>query len=277
MNWLRDTWLVFRQGFQGLLRSKATWLMVAFTMIYVLVLAVSLRRMGDSMDQNRLFTGVTLTLFIMVIIPLVATYFGVASVRDEISQGTILHLLVRPVPRSAIWTGKYLAAWFVSLLLLSLTFGLSLLVAQTMAPQAGFGRAFVLSRHLPFLQALIHGPLVYSAVGLFFGLRFRWSMVWAVAFILIWEEFVSVTPSGSGARTLTISDSMRTLIYHAAHEGSRLRGVLTRVEIGPRQQSIEVPGASSARFTLACFWFLSLALANWAGARREFLSAEKET
>lgn len=277
MIWLRDTWLVFRQGFWALLRSKATWLMFAFALLYVFVLAVSLRRVGDSMDQNRLFTHVTVTLFIMVIIPLVATYFGVASVREEISQGTILHLLVRPVPRSAIWIGKYLSAWFLSLLLLSLSFGLSLLVAQTLAPQAGFGRAFVLSRQLPFLQALIHGPLVYSAVGLFFGLRFRWSMVWAVAFILIWEEFVSVTPSGSGARTLTISDSMRTLIYHAAHEGSRLRAILSRVEIGPGAKSVEIPTASSARITLACFWFLSLALANWAGARREFLSAEKET
>lgn len=275
MSWFRDCYLVFRQGFSSLLRSKATWLMLAFALLYVGVVAIAMRNGGDRMNQNRLFAHVTLGFFIMIIIPLVSTYFGVACVRDEISQGTILHLLVRPVPRTAIWIGKWLSASLLSLLLLSMTFGLAVSFARVMAPQAGFGRAFELDMQLPFLQALIYGPLVYPAIGLFFGLRFRWSMVWALAFILIWEEFVSVTPPGSGARTLTISDSMRTLIYHAAGEHSRLRGMLSHVAI--KGSAVEMPSAGSARVTISWFFFLALGLACWSGARREFVSSEKET
>ncbi len=275
MSWLRDTYLVFRQGFWSLLRAKSTWLVFAFGLLYVLVVAISMAKVGDRMDQNRLFAQVTLAVFITIVVPLLTTYIGVASVRDEISQGTILHLLVRPVPRSAIWLGKYLSAWLVSLILISIPFGLALVVAQALAPQAGFGRAFLLRSQWPFLQVLIYGPLVYPAIGLFFGLRFRWSMVWALAFILIWEEFVSVTPSGSGARTLTISDSMRTLMYQFSAEGSSLKSMLSRFDL--KKGTVEVPPASSARIMLAWFFFLALILANWSGARREFLSAEKET
>lgn len=275
MSWLRDGYLVFRQSFWGLFRSKATWLVFGFALLYVLVVVISMRRAGDRNDQNMIFAQVTLTFFVMIIIPLLATWLGVASVRDEITQGTILHLLVRPVPRSAIWLGKYLAAWLMGVLLLSTSFGLALILAKVLAPQAGFGEAFVLENQWPFLQALFYGPIVYPALGLFFALRFRWSMVWALAFILIWEDFVSVTPSGSGARTLTISDSMRTLIYHASDEDSVIRSILSRFAM--RERDVKIPTASSARQMLAWFFFLALILANWSGARREFLSAEKET
>jgi ABC-2 type transport system permease protein len=275
MNWFRDCYFVFRQGFTSLLRSKATYLMFAFALLYVLVVAIAMRNGGDRMNQNRLFAQVTLGFFIMIIIPLVATYFGVASVRDEISQGTLLHLLVRPVPRTAIWIGKYLSAWMLGMLLLSLAFGIAVALAEAMAPQAGFGRAFKVELTWPFVQALIYGPLVYPAIGLFFGLRFRWSMVWALAFILIWEDFVSVTPSGSGARTLTISDSMRTLIYHASDAQGDLRQMLSRFDL--QEGAVEIPTASSARITMAWFFFLALGLACWSGARREFVSSEKET
>jgi ABC-type transport system involved in multi-copper enzyme maturation permease subunit len=275
MSWSRDTWLVFRQSFWSLLRSKSTWLVFGFALLYVLVAVISMHRVGDRENQDVIFAQVTLTFFVMIIIPLLTTWLGVASVRDEITQGTILHLLVRPVPRSAIWFGKYLAAWLMGLLLLSIAFGLALVLAKVVAPQAGFGRTFLLENQWPFLQALLYGPIVYPALGLFFGLRFRWSMVWALAFILIWEDFVSVTPSGSGARTLTISDSMRTLIYHASHEDSAIRNILSDFSL--REKDVEIPTANSARQMLAWFFFLSLILANWSGARREFLSAEKET
>jgi len=98
-------------------------------------------------------------------------------------------------------------------------------------------------------------------------------------FVFVWEASVGTFPVGAAARSLTVVDSVRTVLYHEVGDAGRLRRFLERWQaagsIRKRQES-EMRELSSACETLAWFVVASLALAVFVGRRRDFESAPKE-
>ena len=69
---------------------------------------------GPRMGQNLIpgatvFGGMIWLLYLRFIVPVLGVFYGTALVADEVEDKTITYLFVRPVSRSAILAGKYLA------------------------------------------------------------------------------------------------------------------------------------------------------------------------
>ncbi|MEZ5987667.1 MAG: ABC transporter permease [Planctomycetota bacterium] len=281
MTFLRCTWWIAVQGFGMVFKRRATLLFVFAVLGYAFLTTLLLARFADQQNPNGTFAELSLYLFVQVVVPITAVYFGVVATREEVSDGTLLHVLVRPVPRPAIWAGKYLAALLVSVALLGTGYGLACALAPSAASEAGFGQRLRPETLAVFALPMLFGTAAYVAVGCWLGLRFKWAILIGLGFVAAWEQFVSTAPHGSGVRSLTILDATRTLIFHAAEGQDVLRRAIldmswadTRFDMEARMA--ELPTAGEAARTLLVFVVLPLALCLWTGARREFVSAEKE-
>ncbi len=56
-------------------------------------------------------------LYIRFIVPVLGVFYGTALIADEVDDKTITYLFTRPIPRSAVLLGKYLAYLVCTVLL----------------------------------------------------------------------------------------------------------------------------------------------------------------
>jgi ABC-2 type transport system permease protein len=147
-------------------------------------LALIYRLGGDDSDQQRWVARVLLEgLIVTTVLPLVALVMGTAALGAEIEDGTAVHLLSKPVPRSRIVLGKLLAAWVVTAGavlasgMVAGAIGLSGVPGARLLP--GFGIAIVL------------GSLVYCALFLMLSIVTSRALIVGLIYVLIWEGLVN--------------------------------------------------------------------------------------
>lgn len=134
-----------------------------------------------------------------LLVPLAALVFASAALGDPAEDGTLVYLWLRPVRRSAI----ALAAAAASLVSAGI-FGVlatTILAAATRTD----GRLVAGAAAAAGLAAV-----AYVGIYLFLGLVVRRSLVWGLAYLLIWEGFVA--RSGTGAARLSVLVYARTIL-----------------------------------------------------------------
>ena len=270
---IRGTGLIFQRSFKELICARSTLLFVCASLLYVFVSGLVLHFGGDREDQNKLFSTIGIFVFLQGIVPLTAIYFSISTIRDEISQGTIVYLIASPLPRASLWLGKYLAAVFVCELILVAGMTLAWLVSQALAAEPRVGGELRTATFTTLLTVVAIAPLVFCAVGTMLGILYRRAMMLGAFFVLGWESLVSFTPSQAGIRELTISDSLRTLIYHLSVDNPGLRSVLKQASMSKK---LDIPGTADALQVLAIFALSALAIGIVFGGRKDFEIATKE-
>lgn len=125
------------------------------------------------------------------LIPVSILVFGAATLGDLIDDGSLVYLWLRPVPS---WV-HVAAAW-----LATVTVAAPLVLAPTVLATAIIDAS-------PGLMggALLSGlvaVLAYAALFVTAGIRFRRSLPWGIAYILIWEGFIA--RAGKGAAKLAV-------------------------------------------------------------------------
>jgi ABC-2 type transport system permease protein len=125
-----------------------------------------------------------------VILPLTALIVGSSVLGLEVEDGTITHLLTKPLPRHEIILAKLAVAWAVT----TVAVAVPLAVAGVLA---GDGR---LAAGM-FLGATI-GALAYSALFLALSLLSRRPVGVGLVYIILWENLL--TSFISGTRMLSI-------------------------------------------------------------------------
>src|SRR5215813_1443841 len=73
---------------------------------------------GTGLSGPTLFGILIWLLFVRFIIPVLGVFYGTSLIADEVDDKTITYLFTRPVPRSAVLFGKYLAYLFCTVLLI---------------------------------------------------------------------------------------------------------------------------------------------------------------
>jgi ABC-2 type transport system permease protein len=170
-------WLTLRQ----LLGRRRTLLLAGLGALLVLV-AILRRFGGETGDEAEWTTQLLATFGITTLLPLVALIIGTGAFGAEIDDGTIIHLLAKPVPRSTIVLTKLLITWVLTAVLATVPIGIAGLVAggddgPTLA--LAFGAAAVL------------GSLVYSALFLAAGLVTSRAFILGLIYVLVWEGFLA--------------------------------------------------------------------------------------
>lgn len=113
---------------------------------------------------------------LVLVVPIVSLVFGSASLGDGREDGTLVYLWLRPMDRLPVVVGAYLA---------SLTISLPLTVAPLGAAAAvgGAGADGITATVI----ASVIGVVAYSALFVLLSLLVKNSIIWGLAYVLLWE------------------------------------------------------------------------------------------
>jgi len=180
--------VVFRFSLGQLLAGRrllVTGLLTTFPLVVPALLAA-----GSGRDP----AGFTLDLFralvLPVLLPVVALTFSTTTLGAEVRDGTVVNLMLKPIPRPGLLAAKYLAGVLATLVVL-----LPALAAAHLLAARGLGSTTLLAG---MLAATTVGTLTYCALGVLLSLLFARALLVGLAYALLWEgALVSVAPSAS--------------------------------------------------------------------------------
>ncbi|SCF10038.1 ABC-2 type transport system permease protein [Micromonospora haikouensis] len=132
-----------------------------------------------------------------VVLPVVALIVGTGVLGAEIDDGTVVHILTKPLPRWQIVLPKLAVATAVT----GVTVAVPLCAAGLLADSARLGLALA--------AASAVGALAYSALFLALSLLTRRPVLLGLVYVLIWEGLLGSVVSGT--RVLSIQQYVITL------------------------------------------------------------------
>ena len=156
----------------------------------VLLIGLALICRGYDVDPAQWGQPVVVGLGLAVVLPVIALIVGTGVLGSEVDDGTIVHILTKPLPRRDIILAKLLVAAGVT----ALTSAVPLFVAGLLADSARFGLALAIGA--------VAGALAYSALFLLLSLLTRRPVLLGLAYILVWEGLLGRFVSGT--RVLSI-------------------------------------------------------------------------
>jgi ABC-2 type transport system permease protein len=142
-------------------------------------------------------TPVLVGLGLAVVLPVVSLIVGTGVLGSEVDDGTIVHILTKPLPRRDIILAKLGVAIGVS----AVTSAVPLFVAGTLADSARLGLAMAV--------AAVVGAVAYSALFLLLSLLTRRPVLLGLVYILVWEGLLGRFVSGT--RVLSIQQYVTTI------------------------------------------------------------------
>ena len=149
---------------------------------------------GDAADWGPVVFG---NLGLSVILPLTALIVGSSVLGLEIDDGTITHLLTKPLPRSEIVLSKLAVAWAVT----ALATGIPLAAAALLAGSTSLAAGLVL--------AVAVGSLAYCALFLALSVVTKRPVAVGLVYIMLWENIL--VGFVDGARVFSVREHATTL------------------------------------------------------------------
>ncbi|MEV0942273.1 ABC transporter permease subunit [Micromonospora wenchangensis] len=177
------SWITAR----GLFGRRRFLMLLPLPAVLVL-LAVLCRSLG--VDPGQWAPPVLVGLGLAVVLPVVALIVGTGVLGAEIDDGTVVHILTKPLPRWQIVLPKLAVAAGVS----AVTVAVPLYVAGVLADSVRLGLGLVVASSL--------GALAYSALFLALSLVTRRPVLLGLVYVLIWEGLLGNFVSGT--RVLSI-------------------------------------------------------------------------
>ncbi len=191
------------------LRGKR-WMVLACLFLLPAGLAILLRSVAPAVPLRGLEFFLVFMFIPQALLPLVALIYASGIIRDEQEEQTITYLLVRPLPKWAIYIVK-LVATMTTTALLTAVFTLITFVAVYSG--GGVSTAEVASRC--FVAAAIHSLAVVTYCSLFglMSLFTRRILLAGVIYIAAVEGFFANFPFG--IRLITVIYYARLIAYHS--------------------------------------------------------------
>ena len=262
---------VARQTLCLLAGSKMVWLLLGLCGLLAAVFGFIPRRAVRENLGDELFGTVAYVLLCQFAMPFTALYFGLQAVHADLEDRTSTYAFLRPVPRSSLLLGKWLAATVVTIALSWCAVG-ALYGGLAVVPRpwrGGIGPDVAMA--ITFALGIALAVPAYVAVGALCGAWFRRPLLIAIAFLIGWEVIVSVLPPEAGVRGATVADPMRRWLEARVHPTGDLAEVLSVNMRGFDPGRLGDPARAIVRFTL-----IALALALLGFTRREYDSRPRD-
>lgn len=192
------SWITAR----GLFGRRRFFLLLPLPAVLVL-LAVLSRALG--VDPGEWGPAVLVGLGLAVVLPVVALIVGTGVLGAEIDDGTVVHILTKPLPRWQIVLPKLAVATGVS----AVTVAVPLYVAGVLADSVRLGLALA--------AAASAGALAYSALFVALSLVTRRPVLLGLVYVLIWEGLLGNFVSGT--KVLSIQQYVIALADRLAPTG----------------------------------------------------------
>ncbi|RLK13697.1 ABC-2 type transport system permease protein [Micromonospora sp. M71_S20] len=198
------SWITVR----GLFGRRRFLLLLPLPVVLVL-LAVLSRALG--VDPGEWGPPVLVGLGLAVVLPVVALIVGTGVLGAEIDDGTVVHILTKPLPRWQIVLPKLAVAAGVT----AVTVAVPIYVAGVLADSVRLGLALA--------AASAVGALAYSALFVALSLLTRRPVLLGLVYVLIWEGLLGNVVSGT--KVLSIQQYVIALADRMAPTGLLEAGV----------------------------------------------------
>lgn len=167
---------------RGLLGRKRAFLLIPLPLL-VIGLAIMGRASGaDVADWGGL---VVVGLGLSVVLPLTALIVGTSALGSEIDDGTVVHILTKPLPRREIVLAKFVVSVAITVLVAAVP--LAVAGAITDGARLALGLA----------AGATVGALAYAAIFLALSLVTRRPVAFGLLYLLVWESLLSSLLSGT--------------------------------------------------------------------------------
>lgn len=167
----------------------------ALPALLALLYTLSDSRVDPETFLVRLYVGVVLTL----VVPVTALVFATAALGNELEDGTIVYLLLKPLPRWQIVVSKLLPTAAVIAVFVTASIYLTALVLDR-----GVGEAHVA---FAFALAAVLGGTAYAAIFTYLGALTSRALIAGLLYVFIWEGLL--TRLFQGARNWSVREYMR--------------------------------------------------------------------
>lgn len=159
---------------------------------------IGLALIGASTDEPASTWGPLVfgSLGLSVILPLTALIVGSSVLGLEIDDGTITHLLTKPLPRSEIVLSKLCVAWLVTTVATGVPLAVSALIAGSGALAGGL------------VAGALLGSLAYTALFLALSLITKRPVAVGLVYIMLWENLL--VSFVDGARIFSVQQHATT-------------------------------------------------------------------
>jgi ABC-2 type transport system permease protein len=246
-----------RSVFLALLLGGPVFLAIALRIVATLY-ASGFQINGARAAGATIFGMMIWLLYIRFIVPVLGVFYGTALIADEVEDKTITYLFTRPIPRSAVLLGKYLAylACTVLLVLPSVVFVFFLVV-----PIGGSSIGAAFPSLLTDMGMLAVGLAAYGALFALVGTRLKRPLVLGLVFAFGWEPAVLLFPGY--LKRLTVAYYLQALVTHEMPQDSAVSMLL--------QVFHEVPSVFVSLLCLAGIIAVTLWSAGRAVENREYV------
>jgi ABC-2 type transport system permease protein len=206
---LTALWALFVLSLRQMVRGKR---LLVLSVLYLIpaVLALVLRCLDHPAPADELETGLLFYLLPHALVPLTALLYAGSVIQDEIEDQTLTYLLIRPLPRWALYVVKLLAVWVVT--------GALMVVFTTLTYAATYWRTDELwgtilpGKALIFSGILALALLAYCGVFGLIGVLTSRSLVTGVIYVVLFE--ITVANIDIVVRKLTVVYYVRALSIH---------------------------------------------------------------
>ena len=250
MTYLRAFFHLAAYAFRRQLRSRKVLLgIILLAMLAAVVLLISIK---TSWNARMFGEFVVLRMLGLFFLPVITLMFGTAALGDERDEKSLVYVLTRPLPRWAIYVGKFLG---VLPIVLVFTLG-SLYFLHALA--AWNGRPDLRDSIGAYVPAVFYGSLASVAFFHLLTVFFRHSTLIAIAYVFFIEVFIGEVPGILKRISLRFYTS--SMIYDSAKPFG----------LTPPRREIFLPlDGDTARWCLAGATVVLLLLGCWAFARRD--------
>lgn len=205
---LTVAWLTWRQLFA----RRRVWLAVAIAVLPFLLTFIY-RLSSEDREGDRLAYMLNMNSGILLggLLPLTAVIFGTTAFGGEVDDGTLLYLLVRPIPRWRVVLIKYLVAVLVSVVIIFASVLLAWLALRNSDLPWSFAKSFLIATGL--------GAAMYCAVFTYMGLVTRRGLIFGLLYIVFFENVLS--RNMEGVKSLSVREFAQSIAQWAS-DGSVL-------------------------------------------------------
>jgi ABC-2 type transport system permease protein len=169
----------------------------------VLLIAIAILAQSLGADLEQWGEPVIVALGIAIMLPVVALIVGTGVLGSEIDDGTLAHVLAKPLPRSEIILSKL----YVAIIVTALTTGIPLFLCALIGGSVSLG--------LGLLFGAVVGSIAYSALFMLLSLLTRVPVLVGLAYILVWEGLLGRFLTGTSV--LSIEQYVLTLAERVSH------------------------------------------------------------
>ena len=270
--WLRQTVEALRQSTLLQLRSRMVGALAALAVLYAVLAWFLAHRVCEKVPGDDLYGILTYLVIVQFALPMGVTYLGLAAIHGELSDRTATYLFVRPLRRSSLLIGKWLATALIAATLAS--FACMLLYVALAVPERPWRRNLGPQPWAmwTFVRSVWLACPAYAAVGVLFGAAFKRPLLCAVVFVLGWEGIASNLPPEAGIRSATVADPVRRwLLIELEPRRHGLRDLLTGALEG-----FDLAVFGDPIRPLIVFTAVALGLALFIYGRREYESKPRD-